>query len=76
MESSSTCISCKLAGTETWINHCLTDRCWITNRPFYQYGGHIELRLDLRSIMGCPGGMRTIRYTCISIYARFSGQRL
>ena len=30
--------------------------------------------LDLRSIMGCPGGMSTIRYTRISIYARFSGQ--
>ena len=24
--------------------------------------------------MGCPGGMRTIRYTRFSIYARFSGQ--
>ena len=24
--------------------------------------------------MGCPGGMSTISYTCISIYARFSGQ--
>ena len=24
--------------------------------------------------MGCPGGRRTIRYTCISIYARFAGQ--
>ena len=24
--------------------------------------------------MGCPGCMRTISYTCISIYARFSGQ--
>ena len=29
------------------------------NRHFYRYGGHIEL--DLRSIMGCPGGMSTIR---------------
>ena len=30
--------------------------------------------LDLRTIMGCPGGISTIRYTRISIYARFSGQ--
>ena len=30
--------------------------------------------LDLRSIMGNPGGMSTIRYTRISIDARFSGQ--
>ena len=26
------------------------------------------------SIMGCPGGMSTISYTPISIYAPFSGQ--
>ena len=29
---------------------------------------------DLRTIMGCQGGMNTIRYTRISIYARFWGQ--
>ena len=29
--------------------------------------------LDLRGIMGCPGGMSTIRCTRISINARFSG---
>ena len=43
MESSSTCVTGKLAGTETRMNHCLADRYWITNRPFYRYGGHIEL---------------------------------
>ena len=30
--------------------------------------------LDLRSIIECPGGMSTIRYTRISIYARFTGR--
>ena len=30
--------------------------------------------LDLRSIMGYPGGMSTIRYTGLSINARFSGR--
>ena len=73
MESSSTCVPGKLARTESRMNHCLADRYWITNTPLYRYGGHIEL-MGLRSIMGYPGGMRTIQYTCISIYARFPGQ--
>ena len=32
--------------------------------------------LDLRSIIGCPGGMSTIRYKLysVNIYACFSGQ--
>ena len=29
------------------------------NRPFYRYGRHIEL-LDLRSILGYPGGTRSV----------------
>ena len=33
--------------------------CAIRNRPFYRCGGHIELK-DLRSIMGCPGGTRSV----------------
>ena len=30
--------------------------------------------LDLRSIMGCPGGMSMIQYTRICNYTRFLGQ--
>ena len=29
------------------------------NRPFYRYGIYLNL-LDLRSIMGCPGGIRSV----------------
>ena len=74
MESSSTCVTGKLAGTETRMNHCLADRYWITKRPFYRYGGHIELT-GFKEYYGMPRGHEeTIQYTCISIYARFSGQ--
>ena len=51
----------------------------ISNRPFYRYGGHIEL-LGFKEYYGMPGGRRggegmsTIRCTRTSIYARFSGQ--
>ena len=31
------------------------------NRPFYRYGGHIELT-RFKEYMGCPGSMSTIRY--------------
>ena len=42
------------------------------NRPFYRYGGHIEL-IGFKEYYGMPrGGMSTIRFTRISIYARFS----
>ena len=34
------------------------------NRPFYRYGGHIELR----SIIRCPGGMSTF---CLYFRALF-----
>ena len=43
------------------------------NRPFYRYGGHIEL-IGFKEYYGMPGGMSTISYTCISIYARFLGE--
>ena len=43
------------------------------NRPFYRYGGHIEL-IGFKEYYGMARGMSTIRYTRISIYARFSGQ--
>ena len=39
----------------------------MSNRPFYRYGGHIEF--DLRSIIGCPGGISTFRL----YFERFSG---
>ena len=29
------------------------------NRPFNRYDGHIDLS-DLRSVMGCPGGTRSV----------------
>ena len=38
------------------------DNTFSHNRPFYRYGGHIEL-IRLRSIMECPGGMSMIRFT-------------
>ena len=64
------------AGRFGKINMSLEGKCcWeIDNRPFYRYGGRIELIGSVRSIMGCLGGMSTISYTCISIYACFSGQ--
>ena len=40
-------------------NHChgITVSC--TNRPFYLHGGHIEI-IRFKSIMGCPGGTRSV----------------
>ena len=55
MESSSTCVPGKLARTESRMNHCLADRYWITNRPFYRYGGHIELT-GFKGYYGMPRG--------------------
>ena len=48
-------------------------RTGTNNRPFYRYRSHIEL-IGFKEYNGMPGGMRTIQYTCISIYVRFSGQ--
>ena len=52
----------------------------ISNRPFYRYGGHIEL-FGFEEYYGMPRGeggggkgMSTIRCTRTSIYARFSGK--
>ena len=39
------------------------------NRPFYRYGGHIEL--ILRSIIGCPGGMSTFRLYFRALFGAF-----
>ena len=43
----------------------------ITNRPFYRYGGHIEL-IGFKEYYWMPRGQSDILATCI--YARFSGQ--
>ena len=40
----------------------------ITNRPFYQYGGHIEF-IRFKEYYGMPRGHS------LSIYARFSGKK-
>ena len=37
------------------------------NRPFYRYGGHIELR----SIIGCPRGMSTFRLYSRALFGKF-----
>ena len=47
-----------LSDIYTYLNRCRQTEITFT-QPFYQYGGHIEL-LDLRSIMGCPGGTRLV----------------
>ena len=39
------------------------------NRPFYRYGGHIEL--ILRNIIGCPGGMSTFRLHFRALFGTF-----
>ena len=41
----------------------------IMNRPFYRYGGHIEL-IRFKEYYICPRGMSTIRYTRSSVFMR------
>ena len=43
------------------------------NRPFYRYDGHFEL-IGFKERYGMPRGHELIRYTRISLYARYSGQ--
>ena len=43
------------------------------NRPFYLYGGHIEL-LRFKEYYGMPRGHEHVPIYSLSIYARFSGQ--
>ena len=43
------------------------------NRPFYLYGGHIEL-LRFKEYYGMPRGHEHFPIYSLSIYARFSGQ--
>ena len=48
------------------------NRC---NRPFYRYGGHVEL-IRFKEYYGMPGGRGYEHYPLysLSIYPRFSGQ--
>ena len=43
------------------------------NRPFYRYGGHIEL-IRFKEYYGMPRGHEHDPIYSLSIYARFSGQ--
>ena len=45
----------------------------MSNRPFYRYGGHIEL-IRFKEHYGMPWGHQHYRLYLFSIYARFSGQ--
>ena len=46
---------------------CLFDDYEHFIRPFYRYGGHIELR----NIIGCPGGMSAFRLYFRALFGTF-----
>ena len=50
-----------------------SDNTFSHNRPFYRYGGHIEL-IRFKEYYGMPRGYEHDPIYSLSIYARFSGQ--
>ena len=49
------------------------DNTFSHNRPFYRYGGHIEL-IRFKEYYGMPRGYEPDPIYSLSIYSRFSGQ--